>query len=1404
MNLKIALYAAVITVFFSFQVQAFDMPRKEAELPPKLKQAIEKIDFQRYYVRPQPIQYAQGSAAESKLDGWADFEKQYDKQWRLSVDSRTKAPLLVEGKGIPLIPGKGNKLDAAAFGPQTVKALKKYKVRDVAQVALAFLDQHQSLIKAQKENLILDEKASAGYGKNNRYWTLRYQSVYRDPALGAIPVRDAYVFFRINHGNLIQFGNQLAISPVGISTAAIISRQQAVDKSLDLLGNPPKPKVLEAVRDVGQADKTLQIVPLNLPDGSLGHQLVRTIWIVTDTLSFELWFDAHSGELVNAINKTHSADAVVRGGIYPNTNTDTEVLRGLPRLNVVNGTAKKTDQSGVYDYNPPGSLATATLEGDYVRVNDSCGTTSLSTSLPPGDLSFGRSAGTDCTTPGFGGNGNTHAGRSSFYHLNLIKDKTKYYLGVGPSDTHWLNNQLESRTNISGDCNAYWDGTRLKFYQLYDLTATYGVQCPTDATVDYVCSNTGEISAIFLHEFGHGLDDNTNGAPPENGSGEAYGDIMAFLQTHDACIGNNFVPNCPCEYGCGAGCTGVRDVDVAPNVAPANIDVAPADCDRWTCPYLWGIWPYQGPMGYEGHCESLIASGAVWDMIQGFVARYGDAGWALGDRIWYESLNQTGSAYQLVSGGQCNSAATVDGCGADNWYTVFLSIDDDNGNLADGTPNAGIIWNAFHDHGIACGTAAPAESTTCPAIAVPTLTATAATGQVQLSWTATANAASYRVFKNEFGCNQGFTPIADITAPATTYTDTTVNNGMTYYYAVQAVGTDDACTSAFSSCMSAAPPAPLLAANIMMVLDQSGSMSMATDVAGERKIDALKDAGSMVLDVVDDYAGDGFRIGAVSFSTSVTGSTGGVKDPSDMSSGGGREVLNNFINALSPTNLTAIGQGINAGVGGFPSPDDGKRKVVMLLSDGMQNVPPMLVLNSPPPGVAVGGTSLPGDIGFYTIALGTQIQEDLFDNLANQGGIPGFYYSGGTAEIQSNFAYWVADVLGLNPSGSPFAPVTGSGFAAQPATSSSSSGSSSAETFIVNRTARRVTFLVTWQAKGRDLRFYLDTPVGRIDPPSSSFHSAQGYAAYTVRFPFKGRGSEDHVGQWVLRVYEPTHLTSAVAQSSLPPLNAYALFDDPAIKLEYKAGGADPGAGEVLPFEVRVLENGNPISGLNVRVTVEGPETGLGELLSRTKIDDPKRLSAVQPGAGDRFPDEATRKLALMLEKDPNLMRMLPGNVIPLTEKRRGVYQGNLPAGRTVASTYVFTFEVQGKGAVNDNFQRSERFSRYVRLKPTVDQTVIKADVIDKADLQTIRFLVTPRDRAKNRLGPGWGKFIKATTSAGSFDGDPVDNLDGSYTLKLKAPKDSDPKIRIEVLGEPVADTKRGYRVKSCFLNCIN
>jgi hypothetical protein len=75
---------------------------------------------------------------------------------------------------------------------------------------------------------------------------------------------------------------------------------------------------------------------------------------------------------------------------------------------------------------------------------------------------------------------------------------------------------------------------------------------------------------------------------------------------------------------------------------------------------------------------------------------------------------------------------------------------------------------------------------------------------VALSWTAVTGASSYNIWRTEgMGCDFGKAKIGS--SATTTFTDTQAQNGRTYYYSVQAVGSTSACLGILSNCVSAVP-----------------------------------------------------------------------------------------------------------------------------------------------------------------------------------------------------------------------------------------------------------------------------------------------------------------------------------------------------------------------------------------------------------------------------------------------------------------------------------------------------------------------------------------------------------------------------------------------------------------------
>lgn len=175
----------------------------------------------------------------------------------------------------------------------------------------------------------------------------------------------------------------------------------------------------------------------------------------------------------------------------------------MPRMNI--GSEVSTT-GGVFS-----GGGAASYVGPYVRMSDNCGTAALSAS---GDLDWGGSAGTDCTTPGFGGAGNTHSSRSGFYELNKLIEIAQSQL----PNNNWLKQQLTSVMNINQSCNAFFS--------------------PSQGTINFYrsssqCGNTGELAAVFDHEWGHGLDYNDVVGSIAEPSGEGIADLYSALRLND-------------------------------------------------------------------------------------------------------------------------------------------------------------------------------------------------------------------------------------------------------------------------------------------------------------------------------------------------------------------------------------------------------------------------------------------------------------------------------------------------------------------------------------------------------------------------------------------------------------------------------------------------------------------------------------------------------------------------------------------------------------------------------------------------------------------------------------------------------------------------------------------------------
>jgi len=619
-----------------------------------------------------------------------------------------------------------------------------------------------------------------------------------------VPVRGAFLTAVVNHGNLVMLGARnwgvvLAPTTPQVDEASALAAVAAhVGRPIDGLWSEP---ALELV-PVSTGDD-----PLALPIGQgLSHRLV---WAVGasfdgDHGSWEALVDAASGEMVAFMDANHYVKGV-RGGVYPLSNDGLGGAEGneqpgypMPYADVTldSGETLFTDGGGDLTCVADGSAITSTLSGRYVSIFDNCGAIAES-AADPNDLDFGAGPGTDCQTPsGSGSAGNTHSARTGFYEVNRIQEIARSWL----PENDWLRSQLTANMNIADTCNAFWNGSTINFYQ-----SGGG------------CRNTGEIAAIFDHEWGHGMDDN-DANPGISAPGEAYADVAALLRLNTSCIGRGFDDaDAPCG-GNGDPCTecsGVREVDWAKRDSgqPHDVDwiLNPAVVGRGGCVDVF-LPTGTGPCGLGTHCEGSVASEAVWDLLKRDLPAFAGAGFQFDDataqemlhRVYYQAGGALGNWYN------CNPAGLPgnrgDGCNADGAYLNFLALDDDNGDLTDGTPHMPAFFDAFDRHQMACDAPAPVAGASCTRpTSAPNVTLTPTNKGVELTWNAVPGAAKYWIFRGDgsLACSFGKARVGETTG--TSFTDSGLAHDLSHAYTVMPVGSSDSCVGPVSPCATVTP-----------------------------------------------------------------------------------------------------------------------------------------------------------------------------------------------------------------------------------------------------------------------------------------------------------------------------------------------------------------------------------------------------------------------------------------------------------------------------------------------------------------------------------------------------------------------------------------------------------------------
>lgn len=702
---------------------------------------------------------AELSPADPLRAGWEAFGARHG-GWAVTLDHRSGLPTLAHGAGVTWL--DGTETDPLAA---------------IEARARAFLAEHRLLLGDWGRQLVLDTQASGRMSETA--WLL----VFRQGVDG-VPVDGARFDFHVVQNRMVAFGAE-RWARVNTPTTPRVAAAEASDALFKYLETAPSDVV-------AQGEPTLHLAPADPRGARAGEWTgVRSAGL-THALVWRFRFsapgedsqwaadvDALTGAVIALADETKYDR--VKGGVFPITSTGVgyegteqpSIPMPFADYAIDGGTKQTASSAGLYGCQP-GQAVTTTLFGPYVRISNVCGPVN-ETTVCGEDIDLQTGPGTNCEVPAGASAGNTRGARSAFHQVNRNAERARFWL----PDNTWVRNPVTVNVNVNSTCNASWGGS-LNMYR-----AGNG------------CRNTAELQGVLVHEWGHGMDQNDGGG--YDNSSEAYADVIAAYDARISCIGPGFYENGSNCSGYGdtcLNCSGVRDIDWAKRTF--NRPATPQDFLTNQC------GSGDGPCGKETHCESYPAAEAMWDLATRDLPASGlDAAtsWQIADRLWFQSRRGSGgNAYNCA-------LPSSDGCGTGSWYHKLRVADDDDGNLNNGTPHAAAIFAAFARHNIACGTAADAtnrNSTGCPALAAPSLSAAIDGAGLRLDWTPVAGASKYRVYRTDLGCSRAQVPIAEVAAPTTTFFDADAAEGVNVSYRVQAVGSNAACEGAVSACQTAA------------------------------------------------------------------------------------------------------------------------------------------------------------------------------------------------------------------------------------------------------------------------------------------------------------------------------------------------------------------------------------------------------------------------------------------------------------------------------------------------------------------------------------------------------------------------------------------------------------------------
>jgi Uncharacterized protein containing a von Willebrand factor type A (vWA) domain len=562
--------------------------------------------------------------------------------------------------------------------------------------------------------------------------------------------------------------------------------------------------------------------------------------------------------------------------------------------------------------------------------------------------------------------------------------------------------------------------------------------------------------------------------------------------------------------------------------------------------------------------------------------------------------------------------------------------------------------------------------------------------------------------------------------------------------------------------------------DVVMVLDRSGSMSLALG-AGTRWSALRQSVQNFMLAYETLRPQDRTSISYFDTDLNPLSTCCGALIPNTPSNPALSARIASELNEVTnqPQGLTAMGMGLQNATTKLTDAD--RSRNILLITDGEQNVPPMVNAN----GQGYNdGTNIPDGIRIATIGIGNPSPQfnTILQNLAsNSDGsynttIDGnaFVFQGGNSfgDLSSGFGNNFMTMLQDN---SP--QIIDKTSTAIPANNTPVT----LQEFPLNKAVNKLLleFVVPRSFEVPQLAQLLSRiRVTKDGTPVTQFARPVFSGNYTntilLLFDFRNPRTSSTLkpeGKWSIAI------SDSILNLGFCKLTSIA--DDHRLHMKRTWGNKNPKVKDDFPLTVNMDWLGYPVKDAKVEVLFEVPGTDWGKALAEApnvKLSDSADAGA--PGV---------QKFNQLWATDSNFRKALEatGNLVTLTHTGNGKYEGafkNLP----VAGVYRLIYRISGKDSAAGEFQRFISESFYTSFS-NVDLT--KSNVTTVIQDGRLVMNLKPFTTYGVPIGPAAGTAFSVTNPAIRI-ANVVDHQDGSYTITFEG--NINDTTSIQILGQTV------------------